>query len=176
MAFIDEMLDADDLSEFVKSDQICSAVSSEPIQNLEPKKPITLEVNATLDEAIALMQTKNIGAVLVTEGNTLKGIFTERDVLMKVVNKDLDTKTVKLSEVMTAEPETLTSQDRIAYALNRMTVGGYRHIPITDEDGDLTGIISVKDIVEFLVSLVEQEVYNIRPEPLREGFATIDGG
>jgi CBS domain-containing protein len=59
---------------------------------------------------------------------------------------------------MTPNPESLTDDDQILYALNRMTIGGYRHIPLTDLEGHLTGVISVKDIVEYLVSIVERAV------------------
>ena len=177
MAFVDEMLDAEDLSDFVQSNHIISAVSAETIDSLKPRVPVSLSVNSTINDAISAMQTKCIGAVLVLEGQKLVGIFTERDVLFKVINKPLDIHQTTLREVMTHEPETLTEADRIVYALNRMTVGGYRHIPIVDAHDNLTGIISVKDIVEYLVSLVEEEVYNIRPEPLRAGgFSQTDGG
>jgi len=65
----------------------------------------------------------------------LTGIFTERDVLTRVVGKDLDARRTALAGVMTRNPEALTARDRVAYAVNRMSVAGYRTIPLVDPEG-----------------------------------------
>lgn len=178
MALLDESLDADDLTPFYlnRNDDVFTAVSTETVRSLQPATPITLEPSDSLQEAIRLMQEQRIGAIAVVEGPRPVGIFTERDVLAKVVGKVSDLKSARLKDFMTANPICLRIEDKIAYALNQMTVGGFRHIPIIDARGHLTGIISVRDIAEFLASLVPEEVYNIRPEPLRGGFMRAEGG
>ena len=76
---------------------------------------------------------------------------------------------------MTRNPETLTRNDQIAYALSMMHVGGYRHIPLV-EDGKLTGIISLKDIAEFVVELFPDGVLNLPPRPSLGIPRELDGG
>jgi CBS domain-containing protein len=139
--------------------RLFTAIAQESIAALNPVAPITLTTEATVLESVRLMQNKRIGAVLITEAGQLAGIFTERDALFKVLGSDLDIATTQVQDLMTRDPESLTREDSIIYAINRMTVGGYRHIPIVEADGQLTGIISIKDIVEYLVGLIEGEVF-----------------
>lgn len=177
MSLIDEALDADDLTPYYFEDaRTFTAISTESVRSLEPARPITLEPGDTLQMAIELMQQKKIGAVVVVENQRPVGVFTERDVLVRVVGKVADLSAVRLRGYMTANPVCLRIDDSIAYALNQMTVGGFRHIPIIDAQGRATGIISVRDIADYMASLVPEEVYNIRPEPLRGGFTALEGG
>jgi CBS domain-containing protein len=176
MTLLDEMLDADDLSDYGFNDQISTAVSTETIRKLSPRKPVTLSSSASLQEAIELMQAHRIGAIIVVKEQKPVGIFTERDVLLKVLKIAPDLTLTSIESFMTPNPISLYIEDKIAFALNRMTVGGFRHLPIVDHQGNLNGIISVKDIVEYLAGLVPSEVYNLRPEPLRSGFGSAEGG
>ena len=66
---------------------------------------------------------------------------------------------------MTRDPECLTPDDGIAYALNKMAVGGFRHIPLVDTQGSPQGIVAMRDIVEYLVDLFPQGVLNLPPSP-----------
>ena len=169
--------------------KIRGAVVTEPISALHPKTVATVRPNTTVMDAVHLMTQKKIGCVCVTENDKLVGIFTERDVLRKVVQPGLDAKKTNVSEVMTKNPETLTTKDKMAFALNKMHVGGYRHIPIVDGN-KLTGIIStgplspaelyfsptIRDIADFIVEMFPEGVLNIPPEP-KLGIPTRpDGG
>src|SRR5690349_19973694 len=99
------------------------------------KQPLRVARSLPIRQAEDLMNERGIGCVLVVEDGLLSGIFTERDVLTKVlpVVRDLDNTPVGV--VMTPDPECLTLDDAIAYALNRMSDGGFRHIPLVDADG-----------------------------------------
>jgi CBS domain-containing protein len=78
---------------------------------------------------------------------------------------------------MTSDPETLRPDDRIAWALNLMHMGGYRHVPLTDEAGRPVGVVSVKDIVDFIVDLFPAAVLNLPPDPHRKpGSDDVGGG
>jgi len=178
MALLDESLDADDLTEYYsdRDDKVFTAISAETVRSLSPAVPITLAPQDSVGQAIQIMQDKRIGALVIVEDERPVGMFTERDVLSKVVGRITDFKSVRIKELMTPNPICLRIDDKIAYALNQMTVGGFRHIPIIDLHGRATGIISVRDIADFLASLVPSEVYNLRPEPLRGGFSVEDGG
>lgn len=121
------------------------------IENLRPAKPICVQVGQRVDAAIKLMQENRIGCVCVVENRRLKGIITERDILTKVIGWELKLDQVAVEDIMIPNPEYLFRDDEIAFALNRMHVGGFRHIPLTDLQGHPTGVISVKDIVAHLL-------------------------
>jgi len=130
------------------------------------KPAITVDIDTPLRDAVHLMQAKRIGCVLVTSHRKLLGIFTERDVLKKIVGSAFDLRSTPISEVMTINPQALNESDTIAYALNFMDLGGYRHIPIVNELFEPLGLVSVKDIVSYLVQHFADEVLNLPPHPL----------
>src|SRR6185369_6694174 len=141
----------------------------EPVRLLNPRTPLTVRSTATLRDAVAIMREHHIGCVLVVDGERLVGILTERDLLLKMVeNADLSE---PVSGFMTRDPETLELDDPIVWALNRMSVGGYRHVPLVDRDGRPVGILSVKDIVHYIVALFPNEVLTLPPDPQRSDAA-----
>lgn len=144
-----------------------------PIRLLEPAAPICVPPAATLGQAIEAMNDAHAGCVLVAEDQRLLGILTERDVLKKVVGKlDLGQ---PVRSVMTRDPETVGMDDAIAYALHKMHVGGYRHIPVVDRTGCPVGLVSVRDFVGFIVSTLPASALNVPPEPRLEAHE-LDGG
>jgi signal-transduction protein with cAMP-binding, CBS, and nucleotidyltransferase domain len=151
---------------------------TEPISSLGLGPAITVPGTATLQQAVEIMQTRHLGCVLVVDAaGVLEGIFTERDLLVRVAGRKLDWTSVQVREFMTPEPESLQSGDGIAWALNLMHVGGYRHVPLTDDEGHPTGVVSVKDIVEFIVDLFPDEVLNLPPDPRQKpGPVDLGGG
>lgn len=154
--------------------QVGKAILGAPIRVLEPRPAVTLGEEATIGDAIRLMLEQRVGAILVLRGGTAVGIFTERDVLRRVVSAGLD-QSRPLREVMTADPVTLGPEDGIAFALNRMIIGGFRHVPIVDETGACPTVLSLRDVVAFIVSLLPSQVLNLPPEPMHEARSA-DGG
>ena len=136
-----------------------------PIRELNPATPICLEVGSRLVDAIKLIQEHRIGCVLVTHNERVEGIITERDLTLYVLNRNVDVNAVQVEQFMTQNPECLELNDPISYAMNRMNLGGYRHVPIIDQQKRPVGIISVKDIVNLLVEEFPQAVMNLPPEP-----------
>ena len=96
------------------------------------------------------MVDKSIGCLLVVDGDAPVGIFSERDALIRLNVEANRLGDQPVSEYMTADPETLQGTAKIAFAVQRMVLGGYRHLPIVGEDGRLTGIISVRDVLRYL--------------------------
>lgn len=139
---------------------------SKPIRNIRVRKPIAMSPDDTVDKAIRKMNEIGVGCVLVTEGGKLTGIFTERDVLKRIAGKE-KAGTMKLREAMTPKVEGLQPDDSIAYVLNTMHVGGYRHVPITDEAGKPVAVISMKDIVRYIIEHFPDDVVNLPPRPMR---------
>ncbi|MCX8073136.1 MAG: CBS domain-containing protein [Candidatus Binatia bacterium] len=147
-----------------------------PIRELSTLKPaVCLPREATLREAIGRMNASGVGCVLVEDGGRLCGIFTERDVLTKVVGKPIDLDREPVDQFMTPEPETLSPEDRVSFALNLMTVGGFRHVPLVDEAGRPAGVVSMRNVVDYMVELFRTEVLNLPPSP-RHLVHTREGG
>ena len=140
-----------------------------PLTVLSTRKPILLSPEASVSQAMGAMQQDHRGCVLVSEDGTartaLLGIFTERDVLLKIVGRGRNPAVLPLSEVMTADPETLRVDASVAWVLNRMSAGGFRHIPVVDAEGRPATVISVRDVVDFLVDHFPREVQNLPAEP-----------
>jgi len=103
--------------------------------------------------------------VLVIADERLVGVFTERDVLTKVAGRDIDLDATAVGSLMTPDPECLTLDNGIAYALNMMSVGGFRHIPLVDADQHPTGVVAMRDIVDYIVDTFPEAVLNLPPSP-----------
>lgn len=114
---------------------------------MDPKKLLLAAPDTTVYEAARLMAKKNVGAVLVVEEKLLRGIFTERDALKRVIAKGLDIKTTPLSAVMTPDPRALHPEESFGYALTLMHDNGYRHIPVV-QDGVPIGIVSARNALD----------------------------
>ena len=145
---------------------IDAGLFGEPIRNLHRRAGhVAIPPGTTIGEAARLMKEHRVGCVLVEEKGKLLGIFTERDILTKLVGTGYDPAKVQVDGVMTRDPETLRPEDPIAFAMQRMSVGGFRHLPLLDQGGHPVGILSVKDIVDYLAEHFPREVLNIPPEP-----------
>ena len=138
-----------------------------PIEKLNVSKCFSVDESANIYETVESMQKKKIGSVVITKNGKLTGIITERDILMKVVGKISDLKNTKVKEVMTADPIALRSEDMIAYVMNNMHVGGYRHVPIVNENEEPVGMISIKDVMSFILDYFPESILNITGEPFR---------
>src|SRR5574337_375799 len=157
-AYEDEDVDAHEDVE-----KVCCAILTEPIRGLELGEPIYVHPESAVRDATTAMNDARVGCVLVTEDNRLVGILTERDILKKVVGQlDLN---CPVGRIMTPNPETVGMDDGIAYALNKMHTGGYRHIPVLDRHGRPVGVVSMRDVVKYIVSLFPAVVLNVPPEP-----------
>lgn len=106
--------------------------------------------SATALDAVKLMAEKNIGGVLVIDDGTLVGIFTERDFANKIGCFEKSPQEIKLSEVMTPNPITVTPDNSINDCMALMTDRHIRHLPVM-EDGKLVGVISIGDVVKDLI-------------------------
>ena len=143
-----------------------SSTFTKPIRNLKVHKPVEVGPAQSVTDAVGLMRQHKVGCVLVTEGGKISGIFTERDILTRVFGKK-DMEKLLVKDVMTAKPEAFQQDDSIAYVLNAMTVGGYRHVPVVDDKGKPVAVLSVKDIMSFIIEHFPEEVLNLPPAPMR---------
>ena len=116
---------------------------------LGPRRAITVSADTRVGEVLQTLVKHGVGCVLVTRDDDLLGIFTERDALMRLNVEAEQLAERPISDFMTPNPQTLEITDKIAYALHKMDVGGYRHIPILT-DGRLTGVISLRDVLKYM--------------------------
>jgi CBS domain-containing protein len=119
-----------------------------------------VKAETTVREAAKLMATHKIGAVMVGDETNLVGIFTERDLAFKIVASGRDPDTVRLSEVMTRDPDTLRPEDTAHDALQRMSQRGYRHLPVVDDSNRIVGMVSIRDIYGAVLRELADELHD----------------
>lgn len=133
-------------------DKIEASLMGDPVRVLHPKLPVCVPVSSTLGKAMARMIDRGVGAILVTDSKSeLCGILTERDFLVKVAGEP-DFEHLPVERFMTSEPETVALTDTLAFALRKMNVGGYRHMPVV-ERGVPVGVFSVRDLLRHVTRL-----------------------
>ncbi len=122
----------------------------------EGRDLLELPAGASVRDAAQAMRHWDVGAVLVTENGRLAGIFTERDLVNRVIACDRDPESTPLSEVMTRDPDTIYPGATALEALRLMEDGGYRHVPVVAE-GRLVGIVSRRDFIGSEKGRLEME-------------------
>jgi len=115
----------------------------------------------SVDQAVAEMNRQRIGSVVVKRGDSVRGIFTERDVLMRVVSAGRDPKSTLVREVMTESYQWLSPETSVEDAMQMITDKRVRHLPVLDE-GRLVGLISIGDVTRWLLKVNEMEAENLR--------------
>jgi len=138
-----------------------------PISEVKRATPVTVPPDAPVAKVIELMQKKKVSAVLVVERKKTRrvvGIFTERDLVSRALPARSYAK-APVARYMTPSPETLRAKDPVAYAINKMSVGRFRHVPIVDDAGRAAGMISIRDVADFIVELCPEEILNLPSQP-----------
>nr|WP_294899092.1 CBS domain-containing protein [uncultured Pedobacter sp.] len=125
------------------------------ILNSKESRIISIEPSSMVYDALEIMNSKNISAILITENGSLKGIFTERDYARKVVLKGKSSKEVRIDSVMTPSPIVVSPEQTLEHCMQVMTDKHIRHLPVEDA-GKLTGMVSIGDVVKFIIE--EQKV------------------
>jgi CBS domain-containing protein len=136
----------------------------ESVSRLQPSPALQVGPSCTVAEVVELLRRHEVGCVLVCRDGKLIGIFTERDLVQRIVapGKPLS---LPVADVMTPHPAVVHDKDAIGNAVRRMEEGGYRHLPVVDAEGRPIGMLSVKRIVHYLVEHFPETVYNLPPDP-----------
>lgn len=116
-----------------------------------------LSPQTTVRAATAIMAERGISAVMVGDEGQLAGIFTERDLVRRVVAADRDPAATRLGQVMTPNPDTLRPDDTAAEALQRMRAKGFRHLPVLDGEA-VVGMVSIRDLFAVVLEEVEDDL------------------
>ncbi len=121
----------------------------EPVSALSSSPPVYVAPNDPVFLAVRRMQVENAPCVLVMDGERLAGILTPWDLLQKVAGQRDDLNAVTCREVMTPDPVCMDSDHEIAVALNKMSVGGFRHLPVVKHDRPVA-VISIADVFHHI--------------------------
>lgn len=123
-----------------------------------PGQIVTIDPEATIEEAARLLDKHRIGAVVVSgDGRRPEGILSERDIVRELGRAGSNTLKRKVREIMTSRIATCRTGDDSTTILERMTAGRFRHMPVVDDDGEMVGIISIGDAVSSRVSQLSAE-------------------
>ncbi len=121
---------------------------SQPVRSImDPQKLILVPGALTVRAAAELMKARHYGAVLITDGDELLGIFTERDALFRVIAVGKDPQTTAVSAVMTKKPKTISPEKTFGHAMLMMHKGGFRHVPVV-QGGKLVGMVSSRNALD----------------------------
>jgi CBS domain-containing protein len=144
--------------------ELARNLRAECVSRLLPSRPLLMERTCPVTAGVGLMRKHRVGCLLICDGRKLVGIFTERDLLHRVIAPGRCWQ-APLADVMTPDPVCVQRKDPIRLAIRRMEQGGYRHLPVVDETGRPIGILSVRRIVHYLVEHFPTTVYNLPPDP-----------
>jgi CBS domain-containing protein len=120
---------------------------------------LTIHRDASVLEAALLMNQHRVGSVVVTEDSRIAGIFTERDILRRIVAERRDPATTRVADVMTAEVVCCTPETALEEARGAMKHRRIRHLPVADGDGRLLGLVSIGDLNAHQATSQEQTIY-----------------
>ncbi|MGI9458344.1 MAG: CBS domain-containing protein [Aeoliella sp.] len=126
-----------------------AALLSDRFDTLPTNLPVSVPPETSVAKVLQIMVEASIGCVLVVEGDQLVGLFSERDALMKLNVDAARLGDQPISQFATPNPTALEADAKIAFALHKMDVGGYRHLPVLDH-GRPVSVVSIRDILAYL--------------------------
>ncbi len=118
---------------------------------LAPRVPIVVSPTTSVEEVLDLLVSHSIGCVVVVDNDEIVGIFSERDAVSRLGADVMVQEDRPISEFMTPMVETIDREAKLAFALQKMDVGGYRHLPVTS-DGRICGVISIRDVLDYVTA------------------------
>ncbi len=148
-------------------------LNSETVEQAKSEMTLIVQTGTPVRDVFHLMRANDKGSVLVCKGEKLLGIFTERDALKLMASgASLDG---TIDEVMVKNPTTIHRSASIASAIKEMSHGGYRRLPIVDDDDLLVGWVKVSGILHYMIDFFPETVFNLPPEPSNEIMAEREG-
>ena len=139
-------------------------LSADRVGALGVSPAVSVEPTESIGQVIGRMVAERVGCVLVMSDDRLEGIFTERDVLTRVLGAGAGLQE-PIRSVMTSNPSVLHSDSTVADVVRRMHAGGFRHMPVVESDGAVAGVVSIKRVAEYLVEHFPATIFNLPPDP-----------
>lgn len=148
---------------------------SERINSLKLSSPLLVQGGTSVGEVVEQVQRRGVGYVLVCNGKKPIGIMTERDVLLKIVARDVDY-SEPVDNFMTRDPDTLTSESTVGDGIALMNEKQFRHVPIVDKaTGEVLAVFSVRHVIDYVTESFPEQVMNLPPRP-HQKMTTREGG
>lgn len=141
---------------------IADKLSEVKIRHLPLRPPAMVERDASIREAVETMKAKRLGCALVCDRGKLVGLFTERDLLNKVIGEPVSYSSA-VERVMTPNPAHLSLDDSVLDAMRLMRDGDYRNVPLVDAQGAAAGVVTVRDLVTYFAEHFPKEALNLPP-------------
>jgi CBS domain-containing protein len=135
--------------ESIPRSDVEAQVLGDPLGALHPRPAPCVSPDTRIDAVLERLAGESVGCVVVVEEGRAIGIFAERDVVTRLDPGDTAQRGARISELMTPHPETLPEDAPVAFALQRMSAGDYRHIPVT-RDGQVVGLVSARDLLQYI--------------------------
>ncbi len=136
-----------------QKDQLSKSLLADAVSNLDYHEPIYIDIGATVADAIRDMFAGKHGSIVIRDGSDIAGIFTERDIIYKVLGQGKDPANTPIRDVMTKNIESLVPEDPVAGALHKMAFIGCRHLPVM-EGARCVGIVSVRSLVRYFAEKI----------------------
>ena len=144
---------------------LVQALHEARISHLDLSGSIGILADVPVSDVLARMRDERASAALIEdEDGHLIGIFTERDVLLKIADEPSRLRDAVCNH-MTAQPQTVFPDDTVGHALQCMNAGHFRHVPVLDADGRTAGNLGQHAVIRFLTDHFPREVYNLPPDP-----------
>jgi CBS domain-containing protein len=144
-------------------------IAATPISDLSLRDPVRAKPDSTLFQIVTDLREHRRGAAIVEDqGGRLLGIFTERDLMLRVDHTKHDWHELPVSAFMSRAIITVATTESLAAAIERMNDGGFRHLPVVDESGRTIGILSIRDILAHITEYFPEEFINLPPDPGHE--------
>jgi predicted transcriptional regulator len=147
-----------------EADTVRGTFETDPIGALGLQPPVTVSTTATVGAALEAVQRQGQGYVLIVEDGRPRGILSQREVLMKIVARDVKYNS-NVMEFVSRIPVTLTGSERIARAIKVMIAEGVDNIPIVDQEGKATAVLRSVDVIHFLAEAFPEQLLNLPPQP-----------
>ncbi len=133
------------------------------------KNPVVIDSSATVMDALQEMEKAKVGAILIIDGAQLNGVFTERDLMMRVVLKNKNPGSTPVTDVMTSPVLTIAKDKEPDDVLKLMQEKHIRHLPLVNDTGDVEGMISIRHLLTEKVEHLTQELDSL------EAYISADG-
>ncbi len=145
---------------------IITAFHHTPISVLIRHPLVSAPPETPLREAVRIFRERNVSTLIIVDGGKIAGVVTERDLVEKAFRESTLSDT-PISALMTSPPVTLTPQAVMADVLRLLDHERFRHVPIVNAEGRPLGVVSVRDVLEYLAESLPEEVLNLPPRPTR---------
>ena len=147
-----------------EADTVRGTFETDPISALGLQSPVTVSTLASVGAALAAVQKHGQGYVLIVDDGRPRGIMSQREVLMKIVARDVKYES-NVMEFASKIPVTLTASERISRAIKVMIAEGVDNIPIVDSEGKATAVLRAVDVIHFLAEAFPEQLLNLPPQP-----------